>query len=198
MSPTDDTETAFAVSSPLAGALDDPHGPDAVFVGRRGVAKIVSNDEQGAYTVTEQRRNSDDDAWLNAVAPLGYVAVTARDYRARDSGAAGRLVAFWEQRRQGGSLDLLIDVGLAAADSPHVMLPASFETETAQSDTWDRADQGAYDGLTVRLQTRTAYNESGDEKLYGYYRTFTFDADGALMSASAETRIEIDAPVPCP
>jgi hypothetical protein len=39
------------------------------------------------------------------------------------------------------------------------------------------------------------YNEAGDHKVYGYYREMLYDTTGKLNSISAETRIEIDAPI---
>lgn len=64
------------------------------------------------------------------------------------------------------------------------------ETDAAQTDSW-AAGAG---NVQVAMLTRMAYNDAGDQKLYGYYRTLTFDAGGHLNSVTAETRIEIDAP----
>ena len=84
--------------------------------------------------------------------------------------------------------------------SPADMLPtaADFETEAAQTDTWERESPPANtDGLTIRIQTRTAYNEAGDQKLYAYFRQLKFDSTGLLVSVSAETRVVVDTPDPC-
>jgi hypothetical protein len=71
------------------------------------------------------------------------------------------------------------------------------ETEAAQSDTWDVTDQGANDGVSFVMQTRTAYDHAGDETLYAYYRTVTIDSLGHIVAISAETRVTIDVPEPC-
>ncbi len=84
------------------------------------------------------------------------------------------------------------------ADNPETILPSTFETEAAQTDTWDRGDQDSgEDGVSVRLQTRTAYDDTSDEKLYAYYRTFVFDSNGVLKTISAETRVTVDTPEDC-
>ena len=93
-----------------------------------------------------------------------------------------------------------IMIGLAnegTIASVDTLLPAGFETEPAQADTWDRTSQGATDGMAVRLCTRIAYDDTSDEKLYAYYRLFTFDSIGQVVTVSAETRVEVDAPVDC-
>jgi len=81
--------------------------------------------------------------------------------------------------------------------SPKAIYSTFEGDETAQTDTWDRGSQGANDGVTIPMTTRVVYNETGDEKLYGYYRTLTFDSAGLLTDISAETRYEIDTPVDC-
>ena len=90
------------------------------------------------------------------------------------------------------------EVGSAA--TPADLLPESddFETETAQTDEWDRADPpSGKDGLTVRLQTRTAYNHQGDKKLYAFFRELKFDSRGCLVTVSDETRVEVDPAEAC-
>ena len=86
-------------------------------------------------------------------------------------------------------------VEAGTAVTPAVLLPAAFETEAAQADTWGRDNPSAgTDGVSVRLQTRSAYNEAGDQKLYAYYREFVFDSRGCMKSISAETRVIVDTP----
>jgi len=88
---------------------------------------------------------------------------------------------------------------LAGEESVASLLPATYEgSETAQTDSWDRASQGANAGVSIKMTTRVVYNDSGDEKLYGFYRTFTYDSAGMLAAISAETRYTIDEPVACP
>ena len=194
--PTESVDSS-PLGSSLTAALAEQQNAGPPSASRGGVAKITAN-TAGVYTITEQRRKVGDDGWQDAPSPLGHVGTTARDYRGRTNGQIGQLVRFWEQRRSGGELDLLIDAGQGSAQSPQIMLPTDFENEAAQSDLWLRSAQGAHDGVAVRLQTRTAYDDEGDETLYGFYRTFLFDSAGALVSISAETRIIVDAPVNCP
>ncbi len=84
------------------------------------------------------------------------------------------------------------------ADTPETILPAAFETEAAQADTWDRDNQDSgEDGVNVRVVMRVVYDDASDEKLYAHYRTFKFDSEGALMTISAETRVTVDTPGLC-
>lgn len=65
--------------------------------------------------------------------------------------------------------------------------------KTAGSNTWDYDGRA---GVKVTLQTRTYYSHTDTAPvLYGFFRTFTFDAKGMLLSISGETRYVIDAPV---
>jgi len=67
------------------------------------------------------------------------------------------------------------------------------ETEAAQTDSWN-INLGC---VKVTRLWRMAYDHTGDQKLYAYYRDETYDADGRLVAVSAETRVEIDAPEAC-
>ena len=67
------------------------------------------------------------------------------------------------------------------------------ETDAAQADTWAVGDGT----LKVIMLTRMAYNHEGDEKLYGYYRDFKYDAYGRLTSVSGEVRVIIETPKIC-
>lgn len=88
--------------------------------------------------------------------------------------------------------------GTATSVDDILPVGADFELEAAQTDTWDRASQGATDGLTIRLCTRVAYDDTSDETLYAFYRQFKFDSAGQLATISAETRVTVDVPVDCP
>lgn len=67
-------------------------------------------------------------------------------------------------------------------------------SDTASNTTWTA---GGNNGVQVTVQTRTYYNHSAaTPKLYGFQRTYTFDKYGRLYSVSAESRYEIDTPVP--
>jgi hypothetical protein len=84
-----------------------------------------------------------------------------------------------------------------AGASPYTMLPSATETEAAQTDTWDVTSQPAGNlGVKFRI-SRIAYNDAGDQKLYAYYRWVQTDASGRIISVSAETRVEVDAPEAC-
>jgi len=78
-------------------------------------------------------------------------------------------------------------------EGPCVEIGSTVETEAALTDTWS-----AGDGCVVVTQlVRMAYDHSGDQKLYAYYRDFTYEAAGGLVAVSAETRVTIDTPEPC-
>lgn len=88
--------------------------------------------------------------------------------------------------------------GEAETDTNPVDLGSTGETEAADTATWDRDAQGTGRGVDVIMLMRLAYDDAGDETLYGYYRTFTFDSFGKLKIISAETRVTIDVPEVCP
>jgi len=91
------------------------------------------------------------------------------------------------------------DIGTAT--TPAVLLPSAedHETETAQTDTWDRAaPPSGKDGVQIVFVTRVAYNEAGDKVLYEFTRTAVYDSCGQLKTVSAETRHTVDTPVECP
>jgi len=131
----------------------------------------------------------------------GFAEVKNSDPAKLASGATGSAVILWKESGTGTKWAIIRIGGgdkAGTANDPAVILPSSFETESAQSDTWDRANPpSGKDGVKVRLQTRTAYNESGDQKLYAYYREFTYDSLGKLASISAETRVIVDTPGAC-
>ena len=81
---------------------------------------------------------------------------------------------------------------VGTSSNPQIMLPVDFENEAAQSDTWDRTNQGAFDGVQLRLQTRTAYNEAAASPIfYAFARVLLWDSIGALASIAIEPRILI-------
>ncbi len=115
------------------------------------------------------------------------------------SGATGSAAILWKEAGTGEKWAIVrFDCAPGTADDPAVLEPADFEQELAAIDTWDITGQpAAKDGVTVRIQTRTAYNELGDQKLYAFHRDLKFDSRGCLVAATAETRIEIDTPEDC-
>jgi hypothetical protein len=58
---------------------------------------------------------------------------------------------------------------------------------------WSIEDDRSY-GLRLDDYSRVEYDSCGDETLYGFYRTLTFDEFGHLVKVSAETRTIIDVP----
>lgn len=78
-----------------------------------------------------------------------------------------------------------------APASPTQLLPTSTPTEAAYNDTWAAATLG----VTISLETRSAYFDTSDKKVYGYKRLFTYTKEGALFSVGAEQRYEIFVPV---
>jgi hypothetical protein len=163
---------------------------------RSGMATIVTNATEGAYTITEVVYNSTTDAWIADT--LGFTAQTARDYQNRDFGVAGDIVRYWTQENSVGEIEILIDLGGGGTCASPKTLYSTYEgSETAQTDTWDVTDQGENDGVKVYLNTRIVYNDSGDKILYGYYREFKYDSAGRLINISAETRYTVDAADDC-
>jgi len=74
------------------------------------------------------------------------------------------------------------------------------DEETTEWNPFDSQDQGSTvytDGFWINLQTRTEYFADSDQILYGYYRTFKFNARGQLYFVSEETRYTIDEPENC-
>jgi len=131
----------------------------------------------------------------------GYADVKPGDAGQLASRAVGAARILWAESGTGTKW-ALVRLGRPAGTcgSPADMLPAAadFETEAAQTDTWERESPPANtDGLTIRIQTRTAYNEAGDQKLYAYFRQLKFDSTGLLVSVSAETRVVVDVPEAC-
>jgi len=120
------------------------------------------------------------------------------------SQASGGAKVLWRQPGTGlvWAVVRLGDGSNASAPAdPYLLLPAAgdFETEEAQTDIWARDDPPAGKvGVQFQvMQTRMAYNDAGDEKLYAFRRVLTFDADGRLSNVSAEIRVEVDVPDEC-
>jgi len=78
-------------------------------------------------------------------------------------------------------------------ETPDVTVGTTAETEAAQTDHWTIGD-----GTLAKIVLyRMAYSDTGDQKLYGYYRTEKYDAYGRMTSISVETRVTIDTPEAC-
>ena len=96
-----------------------------------------------------------------------------------------------------GELHWLFDVGGGLFTSAPTV-GTTDETEAAATDEWDREDQAENAaGVKVNVLTRMAYDNTGDEKLYAYYRRFDYDSMGHLIAVGQETRVTIDTPESC-
>lgn len=85
--------------------------------------------------------------------------------------------------------------GSGTLDGPKTIGGDTEGSEAAETTTWDRdADEQP---LTIHMVTRVAFYDAGDQKLYGYIRTFCYDDMGLLRSVSGEVRVSIDVPVIC-
>lgn len=106
---------------------------------RRGVAKITAIIGSGVYTITEQLWDSGAGpaAWADGKTPSRHVAVAARDFRNRTIGEVDDVVWFWEQCRQDGALEVLLDI------------------ENAPSVAWGKAMAAWASGNTVTLDPCT-------------------------------------------
>lgn len=109
-------------------------------------------------------------------------------------------VTFWDNQDDAvrGILVGFQNLGTHAVEYDSLPAGGSIETETAQTDTWDRSIQPeGKDGIKLRVCTRIAYNEAGDQTLYEFTRILTYDSTGKLAAMSAETRTTIDVPEAC-
>jgi len=130
-----------------------------------------------------------------------FAEVTPTNTSSLTSGVTGSATILWKETGTGlkwAVVRLGQSSPVATSVNPAVILPAAFETEATQTDTWAITSPPAgTDGVQVRLQTRTAYNEVGDKTLYAFYRDCVFDSRGCLKSVSAETRVAVDTPEDC-
>ncbi len=119
---------------------------------------------------------------------------------ATGSYAIGEIVG--ETTETNPRLQVVIPMGVGRTVSPNTIGGSSEGSESASTDSWSRGvvtSGNTYgDGpVDVYMISRVVYNPSGDKKLYGFYRTFSFDSRGMLVTIGAEARYEIDAPVTC-
>lgn len=166
-------------------------------------AKITAiGDSDGQYEATEQIWDDSESEWIDKPegrAWDGGEGNLAQLYEANGLAGVpvGTLVIVRRTTGDEGATVWWFDSSAGTSQTP-AEVGADDETEAAATDEWDRAEPPeGKDGVTVTMQTRTAYNESGDETLYAYYRNFTYDSRGLLVSISAETRVTIDAPEEC-
>ncbi len=158
MTQPDNSTDLNALSDTLQAAVEEPRSPVGDFACRSGVAKIISNDGDGFYTVTEQRRDLGADQWLDASENLGYVEQTAFDFAANATGQVDQLVQFRQQRGLGGQIELLIGVG----DNDGLLLVSDDDTTRGYLGDKLVGDDGTGDNVKVSLVEQ---NDGGDETL---------------------------------
>ena len=90
--------------------VDDPYPQMSEHPLRSGVCKIISNDGDGAYTVTEQVWTGS--AFTNGTAPGQYVNATAYDRQLSLAGHANLIAPFHEEYQQDGSIALILDLAV--------------------------------------------------------------------------------------
>ncbi len=172
-------------------AGDSGSGIDSV-----GLCVIESNEGSGVYTVTRVHKNGS--SWTQETG-TDLVNDTAYDINGSDAGVVSstEAVVYVRSYDTSGVLQTFIDVGqqIGTYASPETV-GSTGESETADTNTWDVASQGAYDGANVVQLTRMSYSTTS-HKLYGYYRTFKYDSKGLLVTISGETRVEIDEAESC-
>ena len=79
------------------------------------------------------------------------------------------------------------------------MLPTTLEgPATAQTDTWDRANQPEGKDGVIYKGPRVVYDHAGDSILLGYNRAVTHDSFGRLAFIDVEVEYTIDTPEDCP
>jgi len=98
-----------SVRRPSAEDRAESQSPAAI----AGIAKVVTNDGDGDYTITQQWWDSDagPPAWGDATSPGGLVSCEARDINQRDDGRVDQIVRFWQGRNISGGLETWIDLG---------------------------------------------------------------------------------------
>ena len=88
----------------------------------------------------------------------------------------------------GGNTQWVIDHVLGTSSSPKDLTFSGEHPESAQSVSWERGNQGSNDGVKLLIPQGPSYYDGGDETLYQYYITVTFDSLGCLKDITGETR----------
>lgn len=161
----------------------------------RYYGKVLSTAPNGSATGALAEANlgsvpSADDAVIWHVPEIKLA--SAKHMLVADAHYEGRYVG---TNSDGKKIILISAMPIGETASPTTLGAASEGSEAADSSTWSRTTNGT--PLQIYIQTRTAYYDAGDEKLYGYFRLFTYDACGLLISVGAETRVEVDVPEAC-
>ena len=79
--------------------------------------------------------------------------------------------------------------------NPKPIGAADVHTEYADTQTWDRGNQGAYDGAIVYLLSGWAYDPASDQLIYVFVRPATIDNQGKIAVIGAEVRLLGETPV---
>ncbi|MCE5279075.1 MAG: hypothetical protein ABFD92_00100 [Planctomycetaceae bacterium] len=87
-------ERTFRPSGPVAGL-------------RHGYARIITNDGDGDYTITELVRDGAADQLLDQ--PGDYIDADARDLRGNAGGEVDSVVRWWEQYTLSGAVEVVIE-----------------------------------------------------------------------------------------
>jgi hypothetical protein len=82
-----------------------------------GVARIISNDGDGAYTVTVQKWCSEDGEWVDRTEPEALVEATAYHWAGSDTIEEDETALYWEERDEDGEMVLMIQGNEAAAST---------------------------------------------------------------------------------
>ena len=98
-----------SVSRPVGADRPEPQHQAVI----AGLARIVTNDGDGEYTITQQWWDADaaTPEWTNAVSPGGLVSCEACDINLRQDGLVERFVRFWQGRNLSGAVETWIDLG---------------------------------------------------------------------------------------
>lgn len=173
----------------------------------------AADDHAGKFAITLEpiRKDAIGRAYISGVCPCLIDVVTEGDpyadiidddvdkLQSSDSGNADIL---WVESGT-GTLWAIIRFGGPAKgtyNTPYEMLPAvaDIETETPQTDTWDRSDSPEDTDGVIYRGPRVVYDDTSDEVLYMFTRDVTYDSAGCLAAISAETQHTIDTPEECP
>ena len=154
----------------------------------------------GSGQVGHARVTGASQAWVD-IQTVGdeYADILDGDDTKLVSGSSGMARILWTATASTGEQWALVQLGGSVAAGTYASpetIGSTGESETADTNTWDVASQGAYDGANVVQLTRMSYSTTS-HKLYGYYRTFKYDSKGLLVTISGETPVEIDEAESC-
>lgn len=187
--------------------IENTRGPGPIPVGGSAafLAKITgSSNEPHAWTEQQALSSNDYQALPNGRS--GTTSVDpAYEVNGREDVPAGTIVWLTPIITSTGVRRYVFDLGAGTGNnaagspvSPKDLRVTTEGAESADSATWAIESQTTTRGVRLRQISRVVYNDAGDEILYGFYRDWTFDANGHLVAVGAETRYTIDTPTECP